>query len=309
MLAHLYFFDNMRVFPQRILFCLSISDFLFSIGLLMYIEPDVNNYNKLRCTIQGIITQFSSISAFLWSTTIAYLLYISIMIGQQKITQLERYQKVIFICGFALPIFTSILPCFFDSYVPIPQKLPVTCSISSNDENKSIQENHNLSLYLNLSLFYIPVIIAVVISIYFIMRSYFKIKKNKSLYKLLNKRLNIQLIFAKTLIFYPIGLFICWLPSLIVFFIFTFKNDWFQQIQTQYEIHKYIRVVQYGLSFLQGFFNSLIYLVNINLMRRKLKTLDKIQQNENVKNSMSNNLDDSVKSSSFSNGFENLQDI
>ncbi|CAD8088210.1 unnamed protein product [Paramecium sonneborni] len=81
MLTHLYFFDNMRVFAQRILFCLSISDFLYSLGLLLYVEPDLINYNKYRCTVQGIITQFATISAFLWSASIGYLLYISIMRG------------------------------------------------------------------------------------------------------------------------------------------------------------------------------------------------------------------------------------
>ena len=48
MLTYLYFFDNMRVFAQKILFCLSISDFLFSIGLLLYIEPASIGYNKYR---------------------------------------------------------------------------------------------------------------------------------------------------------------------------------------------------------------------------------------------------------------------
>ncbi|CAD8166807.1 unnamed protein product [Paramecium pentaurelia] len=315
MLTHLYFFDNMRVFAQRILFFLSISDFLYSIGLLLYVEPAFSDYNKFRCTIQGVITQFGTISAFLWSTSIAYLLYISIIKGQQRIAKLERYQKTIFIFGSAIPLLMSIPPLIFDSYAPIPQKVPVTCSISSNDENKSLDQNRNLSLYLNLLLFYIPLIFAVVISVYFILRSYFKIKKIKSQYELLTKQINIQLIFARTLIFYPFGLCICWLPSLILFLIFTFNNDWFQQIQINYfiygtGIYQYIRVVQYGLSFLQGFFNSLVYLVNSYLMRKKLKTLDKVQIDRiNIKNMMSNNFEDSIRSSQLSNDFENLQDI
>ncbi|CAD8176433.1 unnamed protein product [Paramecium octaurelia] len=315
MLTHLYFFDNMRVLAQRILFFLSISDFLYSIGLLLYVEPAFSDYNKFRCTIQGVITQFGTISAFLWSTSIAYLLYISIIQGQQSIAKLERYQKTIFLSGFAIPILMSIPPLFFDSYAPTPQKVPVTCSISSNDENKSLDENRNLSLYLNLMLFYTPLIFAVLISVYFIMRSYFKIKKIKSQHELLTKQINIQLIFAKTLIFYPFGLFICWLPSLIVFLIFTFNNDWFQQIQINYfisgtGIYQYIRIVQYGLSFLQGFFNSLVYLVNSQITRKKLKTLDKVEVDRiNVKNMMSNNFEDSIRSSQLSNGFENLQDI
>ncbi|CAK79390.1 unnamed protein product (macronuclear) [Paramecium tetraurelia] len=245
MLTHLYFFDNMRVLAQRILFFLSISDFLYSIGLLLYVEPAFSDYNKFRFYVLFKEQQLNLEQQVLFCG--AHLQHICYTfqsfkdnkelqnqrdIRRQSLYQVSIKTKV----GFAIPILMSTPPLFFDSYAPTPQKVPVTCSISSNDENKSLDENRNLSLYLNLMLFYIPLIFTVLISVYFIMRSYFKIKKIKSQYELLTKQINIQLIFAKTLIFYPFGLCICWLPSLIVFLIFTFNNEWFQEIQINYFI-------------------------------------------------------------------------
>lgn len=107
----------------------------------------------------------------------------------------------------------ATIPLFFQSYAPTPSKVPTTCSISSNDENKTIEKNRSLSLYLNLTLFYLPLLSSVLISVYFILRTYFKTKRIKSQYALLNKQINIQLMFARNLILYPLALFICWLPS------------------------------------------------------------------------------------------------
>jgi G protein-coupled receptor 157 len=93
-----------------------------------------------------------------------------------------RYIKV-----FSIPAILALIPLFFNSYAPTPSKVPTTCSISSDDMNKSIDENRNLSLFLNLGLFYIPLLLSVVVSVFFILRTYFKIKKIKSEYELLTR--------------------------------------------------------------------------------------------------------------------------
>lgn len=74
----------------------------------------------------------------------------------------------------------ATIPLFFQSYAPTPAKVPATCSISSNDETKTIDKNRSLSLYLNLTLFYIPLLSSVLISVYFLLRTYFKTKRIKS---------------------------------------------------------------------------------------------------------------------------------
>ncbi|CAD8072296.1 unnamed protein product [Paramecium sonneborni] len=316
MLTHLFFFDNLKVFAQRIVACLSISDCIYAFGLLLYVEPSFEGYDVTRCIIQGTLTQFATICAFLWSTSISYFLYISITKGQKELIYFERYEKFIFAIGFAIPLLMAIIPLFFQSYAPTPQKVPATCSISSNDQEKSIEMNRSLSLYLNLTLFYLPLLSSVLISVYFILRTYFKTKRIKSSYELLNKQINIQQKFARNLILYPLALFICWLPSQIIFLIFVFKNNWIEQIQQDYFVSQtgpyyYIRIAQYGISFLQGFFNSLVYWFNSYQMRKRLDSLERENLNyQKTRTFFSNNNDQSErKSSQLSNSFENLQDI
>ncbi|CAD8173799.1 unnamed protein product [Paramecium pentaurelia] len=316
MLTHLFFFDNLKVFAQRIVACLSISDCFYAFGLLLYVEPTFDGYDVTRCTIQGALTQFATICAFVWSTSISYFLYVSITRGQRELIYFERYEKLIIGIGFAVPLLMATIPLFFQSYAPTPAKVPATCSISSNDETKTIEKNRSLSLYLNLTLFYIPLLSSVLISVYFLLRTYFKTKRIKSQYELLNKQINIQLMFARNLILYPLALFICWLPSQIVFLIFVFNNNWIEQIQQDYFIHQtgpyqYIRLVQYGASFLQGFLNSLVYWFNSYQMRKRLTSLERVHLDyQKTKTFFSNNNDQSEnRSSQLSNSFENLQDI
>ncbi|CAD8149213.1 unnamed protein product [Paramecium octaurelia] len=316
MLTHLFFFDNLKVFAQRIVACLSISDLFYALGLLLYVEPTFDGYDITRCTIQGTVTQFARICAFLWSTSISYFLYVSITSGQKKLIYFERYQKFILAIGFAIPLIMATIPLFFHSYAPTPAKVPAVCSITSNDENKSIEKNRSLSLYLNLTLFYLPLLCSVIISVYFILRSYFKIKRIKSQYELLNKQINIQLMFARNLILYPSVIFICWLPSQIIFLIFVFNNSWIEQIQQDYFIYQtgpyqYIRIVQYGASFLQGFFNSLVYWFNSYQMRKRLNKLERADLDfQKTKTFFSNNYEqDENRSSQLTNSFQNLQEI
>ncbi|CAD8154282.1 unnamed protein product [Paramecium pentaurelia] len=317
MLTHLFFFDNLKVFAQRIVACLSISDCFYAFGLLLYVEPSFDGYDITRCTIQGAVTQFARICAFLWSTSISYFLYVSITRGQKQLIYFQRYEKFILIIGFAIPCLMATIPLFFQSYAPTPAKVPAICSINSNDENKSIEKNRSLSLYLNLTLFYIPLLLSLIISVYFILRSYFKIKRIKSQYELLNKQINIQLMFARNLILYPLALFICWLPSQIIFLIFVFKNTWIEQIQQDYFINQtgtyyYIRIIQYGASFLQGFFNSLVYWFNSYQMRKRLNILERANlEYQKTKTFLSNNneYNENRSSSQLSNSFENLQEI
>lgn len=47
MLTHIFFFDNLRLFAMRIVACLSISDSVYALGLLLYVEPQPG-YNEVR---------------------------------------------------------------------------------------------------------------------------------------------------------------------------------------------------------------------------------------------------------------------
>lgn len=43
MMISLYKIDRIRYFAQKLVFCLSLSDFLFSLAMLSYIDPDPDN--------------------------------------------------------------------------------------------------------------------------------------------------------------------------------------------------------------------------------------------------------------------------
>jgi len=101
-------FKSSRSFGTKMVFCLSLADLLHGISWFPWA------FNDSLCTLQASISQFSSLSCYLWTLCIAW----SIFLAHYKEHDIELIEEMIHwyygVC-YLLPLLISIVPLFTES--------------------------------------------------------------------------------------------------------------------------------------------------------------------------------------------------
>ncbi|KAL2632491.1 hypothetical protein R1flu_003970 [Riccia fluitans] len=103
-------FKELRKFSFRLVFYLSLSDMLCSLFNLLG-DPR----EGFLCYVQGYTTQFFSVASFLWTTTIAFTLYRTVV--KHKV-DLEDFEPAFHIYVWSTAFVMAIIPSIADDYGP-----------------------------------------------------------------------------------------------------------------------------------------------------------------------------------------------
>jgi hypothetical protein len=102
----LYIFNkNLRSFVFSLVFFLSLSELINSIGNLMSFNKIVSEPSEFICNVQSVLITFTDICSLIWMCIISYTIH-KIMTHQNKII---NKRKVFIIIGFAFPLIYTIV--------------------------------------------------------------------------------------------------------------------------------------------------------------------------------------------------------
>lgn len=180
---------SLKSFPFKVIFILSIFDLFHSIGFL--IPTYTSSGSSPACQTQAIILEFFTIGSVLWTTYIAFSLY---MIIVRSSSFLERNLKYSLLAILLVCLISTVVPYVNGSYGLVAG----WCWIKQSPEM-------NVTFYERYLLFFIPLWILIFFNVFF----YFRVSKalddtnfDSKTVKSLNKKLK----------FYPIILVFCFLP-------------------------------------------------------------------------------------------------
>ena len=203
----------------KILLYLSINDIIRGIVTIFLFS------NRIPCGIISYLSDASYISNMLWSLSLINAIYRIVVVEDYN---LEKYNKVWFLCCFFVVYLAEATPFITHSYV----YTEYMCQIELN----------SIGNYYRLFLFYIPGSIILLLTLYFAIKIYKKLKT-----------LNIQrikhIVFNRGLIYGMTMAIIC-IPLFIIrsFEIFIINCS-----------TVYIGVICYDMCILHGFVNSIIF--------------------------------------------------
>lgn len=206
-------------------------------------------YEDIPCGVISYISDASYISNMLWSLSLIYAIYRIVVIEDYNF---EKYNKVWFVFCFFIVYLAEATPFITDSYV----YAEYMCQIQLN----------SIGNYYRLFLFYIPGSIILLLTLYFAIKIYQKLKT-----------LNIQrikhIIFNRGLIYGMTMAIIC-IPLFIIrtFEIFIINCS-----------TVYIGVICYDMCILHGFVNSIIFFSSKDIQKL-------ITKNENIRTEVMNSL-------------------
>lgn len=223
-------FTELRTFPFRLIFVLSIFDIFSSIG---YMLPTFYLYDDdALCQIQGAVINMFTLASALWAGIIAFSLYYIIVKSNFYIQSYMRY----FIIGvFTLSIIVTIIPFVSKSYGTVAG----WCWIKQDG-------SYDISFYERYILFFVPMWLLVIINGVLYMKVS-KCLKNSDDPDGSRSELN------RKLKFYPMILIICFLPYTIKSSLefnkenFTIKHDF------------ELTIVVGTIRGMHGFLNAFVY--------------------------------------------------
>ncbi|CAK78008.1 unnamed protein product (macronuclear) [Paramecium tetraurelia] len=162
-----YFKMGMRNnFALKLIMCLTISDIIFSLSNLMYIDPGCTPNYQILCTIQGFLIQYSSIACFIFCFLLCLCIFWTVIRNRANLSQ---YQRCFQIIGFCIPILFALIPAITNSY----NTQIYVCGISNDDvdlcHNKS-DKSSQIVMVESILLFYVPLWLMNIVGISFIIR-------------------------------------------------------------------------------------------------------------------------------------------
>ena len=188
----IYFsYRSLRSFAFQLIVFMSLADIIRAVGFEL--SPD----NRVSCEMQGILTNFGSLSSVVWTSIIAYCMYSVIVLENTDIVKHKRYFLVI---AYLVPFVLSVLPLSTDSVGPA--------------EGWCWFKKDKFEYLWRIAGFYALLLIAISFNCF----CYFKVIReiNADLNMLRNSKHEIisKSSFYQRLNYYPLVLIICYLPVL-----------------------------------------------------------------------------------------------
>lgn len=188
-------FQELRAFAFKLVVYLTVADVVKSICKAQpaFILPT----SGLSCYIAAAGISFGSLSSVLWTATIAWSLYITVVRGREDIQSLERYFHL---CCWGAPTVLTVLPFSTNSYGPAQG----WCWVAADEGSLW------LGTMWRLLVFYVPLWIVIPFNIY----SYARIIKAVRVHSSsgLIETIEIRDSLIRRLRFYPFVLVICNVP-------------------------------------------------------------------------------------------------
>jgi len=100
-------FDQLRHFAFKLITFISISDFIFYFGKLLSLLQLVGISNLSLCSIQGVLINFGELASILWTTIVAYTLFLTVTKHETQIE--EKYGQKYMRIGFGIPLILTIM--------------------------------------------------------------------------------------------------------------------------------------------------------------------------------------------------------
>lgn len=191
-------FSELRAFAFKLVVYLTIADVLKSICKVQaaYLLPT----SGVSCYISATGISFGSLSSVLWTATIAWSLYITVVRGREDIQSLERYFHL---CCWGVPAGMAVLPFATNSYGPAQG----WCWVAASKDSLWIGTMWRLLV------FYIPLWMVIPLNIYFYARIIKAIRVHSS--SGLIEVIEIRDTLIRRLRFYPFVLLICYVSVTI----------------------------------------------------------------------------------------------
>ncbi len=139
-----YRWKDIRTGSRKIITYLSIADFVTASGYIMgslnYLinfdeTQSCDNFN-VACQIQSFITTTSSLSSFIWTTTLAVYLYVSVV--HNKGPQAQRFFPLCHILGWGLPLIVTVPILATGNLGYSTLAVSTWCYIESSDAEKGV---------------------------------------------------------------------------------------------------------------------------------------------------------------------------
>jgi len=231
-LVSFYFVNPSIRYNYRLLFWLSISDFVTSISGIfagvLSIKSDWQHPTKWECDFQGAMIHAFNIAEFLWTGCIVVKLLLQFH-GIEKM----KYESTIFhgVCW----------------GIPAVEVIILTVINAWGNNGSGWCWIHGARNPLRLT-FYIPLFIVLCFSLVSVVIVLKKLPKARSSEERTTNRLIV------TLSLYPMILIICWAGALV---------NRIQNAISPTDQHPWLYVWEYGINTLQGFLNALVFIIAI----------------------------------------------
>ena len=107
------FFKDLRNYNYRIVFYMSISEIITSIGKfqIAFLIPGLQDHGL--CEVQAILLNFSCLSSVMWTNVIAFTIYRSLVLGK---TDGWKYEMYYLLYAFGIPLSLNFLPMLTESF-------------------------------------------------------------------------------------------------------------------------------------------------------------------------------------------------
>lgn len=224
-------FPSLRKFAFRLVFFLSLSDVFSSISSFFGDPPTCS----ALCYIQGFTQQWFQVSSVLWTTAIAFTLYMSAVKGK-VVDEIEIHEFKIKLFCWGVPLVLATIPFMTSSY----ENTGGWCWISGRGAGGTVQR---------MLLFYVPIWVAVGFNCYVyykVIRIIRLVTRNQVGAADLGKVLSM----INRLKLYPLILIVCWIMPTV---------NRFQNLADPGNPVVWLACTAVGLSSLQGMWNALVY--------------------------------------------------
>ncbi|CAD8066126.1 unnamed protein product [Paramecium primaurelia] len=275
-----YFKMGMRKnFALKLIMCLTISDIIFSLSNLMYIDPGCTPNYQILCTTQGFLIQYSSIACFLFCFLLCLCIFWTVIKNRVNLSEYQRHFQLI---GFCVPILFALIPVITNSY----NTQKYVCGISNDDVDSYCNEQGTPSKLVrieSISLFYVPLWLLNIVGISFIIRVSIFMTKLRTQSELINRsrssdqqelqlytqqeyELKLSQRITQNMLLYPIIMLICY-SGMTVYAIAKLCD---QDIQV-------LRGIRFIMADCLGLCNSIAYGYNAIIILRLQKMMSQQQ--------------------------------
>jgi len=218
---------RLRNFAFKLVVYLSISDVILTFGNMLISDQFDDATSDQVCYLQALLTNYGGLASILWTTVIAYTLYITVV--KQK--SAPTYHGRFLLYGFGIPLLMTAIPMLTDQF----GSAGGWCWIKADPNNKAAA---GAMRFLE---FYLPLWGAIGFNLY----SYLQVI---SYIKRFAGGNNLEIRFVNRLKYYPFVLVVCWTFASInrVYTLF------FDEIPI-------LNILHIAFGGLQGFLNAMVY--------------------------------------------------
>lgn len=229
-----WYFTHLRAFSFKLVLYLSISDFFHSLGNFYTAFLLPRQTHQAFCYAQAVLDTYFTLSSVLWTSIIAYSLYLVVIRETASISSMER--RFHLFCWLS-PMVVTLLPLLTDGYGPSPW----WCWIKITEENYYIDQ-----IWRGVCL-YIPLWCVIVFNFYVYIRLIEFIYSMRDYTQ--DRMYRLKLIGKLRL--YPVVLLVCYL--------FATCNRMLEFLLAKEGPSFWIAMMGAVISNLSGFINALVY--------------------------------------------------